>query len=79
MKTGGVHRCWNHLSDQMNITNFDGDKDSKNSTWIFFDKFEKAAAENYSKPGRSRPLAARLAYDEYKATLIASLDFTGAR
>ena len=51
MKTGGIHRCWNHLSDQMNITNFDGDKYSKNSTCILFDKFEKAAAENYSKPG----------------------------
>ena len=73
MKTGGIHKCWNHLSDEMNITNFDGDKDDANSTFHFFDVFEKAHPDNYSKSARSRPLAARAAYDEYKATLIASL------
>ena len=74
MKTGVPHDCWNHLSNEMNITNFDGDKDDTNSTFHFFHVFERADPANYSNnSGRSRPLAARAAYDEYKATLIASL------
>ena len=57
----------------MNITNFDGDKDDTNSTFHFFNVFERADPAKYSYRGRSRPLAARAAFDEYKATLIASV------
>ena len=74
MKTGGIHKCWDHLSNPSNISNFDGLKDDFNSTFYFFRKFEKAAPENYSKKGRSRPLAAREAYDAYKASLRASAE-----
>lgn len=72
MKTGGIHRCWDHLSNPDNITNFDGPKNSFNSTFHFFDVFEKADSANYSKKGRSRPLAARAAYEAYKASLVSA-------
>lgn len=74
MKTGGIHKCWVHLSDPAKITNFDGPKDSTNSTFHFFKVFERAATENYSKKSRSRPLAARAAYDAYKAALNKSAE-----
>lgn len=75
MKTGGIHKCWEHLSNPANITNFDGAKDDKNSTWYFFDVFEKAAPENYVSKKRSRPGAAREAFEDYQASLNASAEY----
>lgn len=72
MKTGGIHKCWEHLSNPVNITNFDGAKDDYNSTFHFFRVFEKADPQFYSKGNRSRPLAARAAYEAYKASLEAA-------
>ena len=81
MKTGGIHKCWEHLSNVANITNFDGAKDDKNSTWYFFDVFEKADPAKYVYKKRSRPGAARQAFEDYKASLIASAEYnyTSAR
>ena len=83
MKTGGIHKCWNHLKEVSNITNFDGPKDDTNSTFHFFAVFEKADPLYYTHNGRSRPAAARKAYDAYKASLVLSaetnLTSSGAR
>ena len=74
MKTGGIHKCWEHLRNPANISNFDGPKNEKNSTWYFFDVFEEADPAKYVYKKRSRPGAARVAFEDYKASLIASAE-----
>ena len=70
MKTNRTHRCWDHLSNPANISNFDGPKNDLNSTYHFFHRYERAAEEGYPR----RPLAAREAYDGYQASLRASAE-----
>ena len=70
MKTGGIHKCWNHLSDTAAVTCFEGPKNSTNATYHFLAVFEKAGIAEANLPKREE--YARLAYTNYLDSLAAS-------